>query len=133
MGTPVSTMVVEPYHIVRLVSYNVHVVVTQTERSEAGSCETGELDLATVLHALSDPIRLRIVTELAEAGERSCGAFNLPITKSTCSHHFRVLREAGVISTRVNGKSRINVLRRDELEARFPGLLDAILHAQTVS
>jgi DNA-binding transcriptional ArsR family regulator len=112
------------------VSYNGGVVITETERTPVVSCETGELDLAAVLHALSDPIRLRIVTELADGAERSCGGFNLPITKSTCSHHFRVLREAGVISTRVEGKSRINVLRRDPLEERFPGLLDAILHAQ---
>jgi DNA-binding transcriptional ArsR family regulator len=108
-------------------------VATQTERAEVATCETGELELAGVLHALSDPIRLRIVSELAEAGERSCGAFNLPITKSTCSHHFRVLREAGLISTRVAGKSRMNLLRREALEERFPGLLDAILHAQSDS
>jgi DNA-binding transcriptional ArsR family regulator len=106
-------------------------MLTETEREEVGSCDAGELELAAVLHAMSDPIRLRIVGELDEVGERACGAFNLPITKSTCSHHFRVLREAGVISTRVAGKSRINVLRRDALEDRFPGLLDAILHAQS--
>jgi DNA-binding transcriptional ArsR family regulator len=105
-------------------------MITETEREEVASCETGELELAAVLHAMSDPIRLRIISELDEGGERACGAFNLPITKSTCSHHFRVLREAGVISTRVAGKSRINVLRREALEDRFPGLLDAILHAQ---
>ena len=99
-------------------SYNLHVVITQAERAELSSCETVEVDLATVLHALSDPIRLRIVTELADGCERCCGAFNLPITKSTCSHHFRVLREAGLISTRVEGKSRINFLRRDALEDR---------------
>jgi DNA-binding transcriptional ArsR family regulator len=123
-------MIVEPYHRVRYLSYNGGVVITQTERDDVASCETGGLELAGVLHALSDPIRLRIVSELAEAGERSCGSFDLPITKSTCSHHFRVLREAGVISTRVAGKSRLNVLRRDALEERFPGLLDAILHAR---
>jgi DNA-binding transcriptional ArsR family regulator len=112
-------------------SYNGGAVITQPERAEIASSETGELDLAGVLHALSDPIRLRIVSTLADGGERSCGAFQLPITKSTSSHHFRVLREAGVISTRVEGKSRINVLRRDALDERFPGLLDAILHAQS--
>jgi DNA-binding transcriptional ArsR family regulator len=106
-------------------------VIAETERAEVASCETGQLELAAVLHAMSDPIRLRIVSELNEGGERACGAFNLPITKSTCSHHFRVLREAGVISTRVAGKSRINVLRREALEDRFPGLLDAILHARS--
>jgi DNA-binding transcriptional ArsR family regulator len=89
------------------------------------------LELEAVLHALSDPIRLRIVEELAEGGERCCGAFELPITKSTCSHHFRVLREAGVISTRVEGKNRVNALRQEALEERFPGLLEAILHARS--
>lgn len=92
--------------------------------------EVTQLDLATVLHALSDPIRLRIVAQLAGGEEMCCGAFNLPITKSTCSHHFRVLREAGVISQRATGKNRLNVLRREALDAEFPGLLDAVLRAQ---
>jgi len=91
-----------------------------------------ELELAAVLHALSDPIRLRIVGRLADVSELCCGGFDLPITKSTCSHHFRVLREAGVISQRVEGKNKLNVLRRDELDARFPGLLDAVLDASDV-
>ncbi len=96
-----------------------------------GGPEVGDLDLAAVLHALSDPIRLRIVAELAAEGEMCCKAFDLPITKSTCSHHFRVLREAGVISSRADGKTRVNTLRRDALEARFPGLLEAVLHAHS--
>jgi DNA-binding transcriptional ArsR family regulator len=91
--------------------------------------EREELDLAAVLHALSDPVRLRIVTELAEDHERTCGGFDLPVTKSTCTHHFKVLREAGVIQQRQEGTSRLNTLRRDDLEARFPGLLDTILAA----
>src|SRR5579871_1529295 len=77
-----------------------------------------ELELATVLHALSDPIRLRILARLASGEECSCGSFGLPVTKSTCSHHFRVLREAGIISTRVEGKTRLNRLRREALERR---------------
>ncbi len=89
-----------------------------------------ELDLVTVLDALSDPIRLRIVAQLADGNEYGCNAFELPIVKSTRSHHFTVLREAGVISTRVEGKSRLNRLRRDELDERFPGLLDAVLSAR---
>jgi DNA-binding transcriptional ArsR family regulator len=87
------------------------------------------LELAPVLAALSDPIRLRIVARLAEGDECSCGSFDLPVTKSTCSHHFRVLREAGVIATRIEGKTRMNRLRRDALEQAFPGLLDAVLRA----
>jgi DNA-binding transcriptional ArsR family regulator len=86
-------------------------------------------ELATVLQALSDPIRLQIVAALADGGERACGSFGLPVTKSTCSHHFRVLREAGVISQRVDGKNRLNRLSRTTLDERFPGLLDAVLRA----
>src|ERR1700683_2231515 len=85
------------------------------------------LDLATVLHALSDPLRLRIVAQLADGREHTCGSFGLPIAKSTCSHHFRVLREAGVVAQRVDGKCRLNRLRSDELNERFPGLLAAVL------
>jgi DNA-binding transcriptional ArsR family regulator len=88
-----------------------------------------ELELATVLHALSDPVRLRIVVALAGGQERACGAIELPVTKSTCTHHFRVLREAGVIHQRAAGTTRLNTLRRDDLDARFPGVLGAILEA----
>ena len=87
------------------------------------------LDLATVLHALSDPVRLRIVSQLADGGERTCGSLEVPVSKSTCSHHFRVLREAGVVAQRVDGKCRFNRLRAGELEQRFPGLLNAVLQA----
>jgi DNA-binding transcriptional ArsR family regulator len=94
--------------------------------------DRGELDLAAVLHALSDPMRLRIVAELAASGgERSCSSFNLPIVKSTCTHHFKVLREAGLIRQQVVGTKRVNSLRRDDIEARFPGLLDAVLQGAT--
>ena len=89
-----------------------------------------ELELGAVLHALSDPVRLRIVAELAEGeGECTCGSFELPVTKSTCTHHFKVLREAGVIKQRQQGTTRLNRLRRVDLETRFPGLLDTILRA----
>ena len=86
------------------------------------------LDLAAVLHALSDPVRLRIVAGLARGDDpRTCGSFELPVTKSTCTHHFKVLREAGVISQRQEGTARLNELRRADLDARFPGLLDRVL------
>jgi len=88
-------------------------------------------ELATVLQALSDPIRLQIVAALADGGEHTCGSFALPVTKSTCSHHFRVLREAGVITQRIDGKNRLNRLCPEALDQRFPGLLDAILGAYT--
>jgi DNA-binding transcriptional ArsR family regulator len=89
-----------------------------------------ELELSAVLHALSDPVRLQIVAELARGeGECTCGSFELPVTKSTCTHHFKVLREAGLIKQRQQGTTRLNTLRRADLESRFPGLLDTILTA----
>lgn len=88
-----------------------------------------DLDLASVLHALSDPVRLGIVAELADGRERTCGSFDVSVTKSTCTHHFRVLREAGLIRQRQHGTMRLNSLRRDDLDARFPGLLETILRA----
>jgi DNA-binding transcriptional ArsR family regulator len=89
-----------------------------------------ELELGAVLHALSDPVRLRIVAELARReGEYTCGSFALPVTKSTCTHHFKVLREAGLIHQRPQGTTRLNRLRREDLEVRFPGLLETILQA----
>jgi DNA-binding transcriptional ArsR family regulator len=89
-----------------------------------------DLELSAVLHALSDPVRLRIVAELARGdGECTCGSIDLPVTKSTCTHHFKVLREAGVIKQRQQGTTRLNTLRRDDLESRFPGLLETILTA----
>jgi DNA-binding transcriptional ArsR family regulator len=89
-----------------------------------------ELELGAVLHALSDPVRLRIVAELARSeGEYTCGSFALPVTKSTCTHHFKVLREAGVIHQRPQGTTRLNRLRREDLEVRFPGVLETILRA----
>jgi DNA-binding transcriptional ArsR family regulator len=88
-----------------------------------------EIELGAVLHALSDPMRLRIVAALALEDKRTCGSFNLPVTKSTCTHHFRVLREAGVIRQRLEGTTRLNSLRRKDLDTRFPGLLDSVLQA----
>jgi DNA-binding transcriptional ArsR family regulator len=101
-----------------------------TPEAQWEDCPAAEdLELSAVLHALSDPMRMRIVAGLAQEGERACKDFNLPIVKSTCAHHFRVLRESGVIRQRGMGTTRINSLRRAELDARFPGLLDAVLAA----
>jgi len=91
---------------------------------------TGELTLEAVLHALSDPVRLQVVRTLAaEQDARACGTFGLPVSKSTASHHFRVLREAGVITQEVHGRERLITLRRADLDARFPGLLGSVLAA----
>lgn len=74
-------------------------------------------------------MRLRIVVALSGGAELSCKSIDLPVVKSTCTHHFRVLREAGVIRQRHEGTSRLNSLRRADLDQRFPGLLDAVLGA----
>jgi DNA-binding transcriptional ArsR family regulator len=88
-----------------------------------------DVDLANVLHALSDPVRLEIVRALAGTGEVACSSLNGHLSKSTMSHHFKVLREAGVTHTRANGTKRLMSLRRDELEQRFPGVLSSILQS----
>jgi DNA-binding transcriptional ArsR family regulator len=85
------------------------------------------LDLFAVLNSLADPIRLSIVADLAVADDLECGTFDVPVTKSTLSHHFRVLRESGVIATTKVGTRSLNRLRRTELDDAFPGLLDAVL------
>ena len=89
-----------------------------------------EIRLEAVLHALSDQMRLRIVRQLAADGdELSCSHFDLPVTKSTTTHHFRVLREAGVVRQVYRGTAKMNGLRKDDLDDLFPGLLDAVLDA----
>lgn len=86
-----------------------------------------DLSLVEVLHALSDPIRLEIVRQLDEAGEKACGLFGIEMPKSSLSHHFHVLRKSGVIVSESQGTMLMNRLRREELETRFPGVLDSIL------
>src|SRR5438093_8520319 len=89
-----------------------------------------EIDLVTVLSAMADPVRLRLLRVLArEPGPNPCAPFiyGVEVTMATLSHHWRVLREAGVTTTVVDGRRRLVSLRRDDLEHRFPGLLDAIL------
>lgn len=86
-----------------------------------------DVSLSSVLHALSDPVRLQFVQSLAERGELPCCAVDVPVAKSTLSHHLNVLRTSGIILTRVSGTQSLTSLRREELDRRFPGLLDAIL------
>ncbi|MBG6189964.1 DNA-binding transcriptional ArsR family regulator [Arthrobacter sp. CAN_A212] len=95
---------------------------------QVGHPSAEEFLLTEVLQALSDPLRLDIVAVLAESdSELSCSAFHLPVTKSTSTHHFRVLREAGIVRQRYEGTARMNSLRRDDLESAFPGLLASVL------
>ena len=88
-----------------------------------------EIALPKVLHALSDPVRLEIVLQLAAAGEIACGCFGLVMPKSSLSHHFKVLRSSGVLLTRREGKEWVNSLRREDLNSLFPGVIDSIIAA----
>jgi len=88
-----------------------------------------EVRVEQVLYALSDPVRLEIVEKLCRTGEASCGELDGGRPKSSMSHHFRVLREAGLVWTRNEGTVHMNALRRAELGERFPGLLEAVLCA----
>ena len=96
-------------------------------QKESGGPPRGQLKLATVLHALSDDIRLNIVRQIDAGGEKACGTFNIDLPKSSLSHHFKVLREAGVLSVRRVGKELINSLRSEELEIQFPGLIKVVV------
>ncbi|MBD7994594.1 helix-turn-helix transcriptional regulator [Arthrobacter sp. Sa2CUA1] len=89
------------------------------------------VSLDTVLAALADPIRREIITQLSTGhNDQACIAFELPVSKSTSTHHFRVLREAGLITQRYEGTAILNTLRCADMESRFPGLLGAVIKAE---
>ncbi|MBX6357686.1 MAG: helix-turn-helix transcriptional regulator [Micromonosporaceae bacterium] len=91
--------------------------------------DLGEITLTEVMAALSDPIRVGLLRLLSDGRERGWGELRAPLSKSTLSHHLRVLRNAGLTRTRQEGTRCYVQLRRDDLQARFPGLLDAVLAA----
>ena len=105
--------------------------------SEAGGTSVdypaaSSIELVDVLQALADPVRLQIVRILDRSnGEMPCTDFQLelPVGKSTASHHLKVMREAGLVTARLEGTRRYYALRRDDLDARFPGLLDSVLRS----
>jgi DNA-binding transcriptional ArsR family regulator len=88
-----------------------------------------QITLSGVLYALGDPIRLEIVRQLAAKGEQNCCDFEFAIARSTMSHHFKILRESGVILSRKSGTQHLNSLRQQDLDERFPGLLTAVLQS----
>jgi DNA-binding transcriptional ArsR family regulator len=90
---------------------------------------TEELDLATILRTVGDPVRLATVRLLSDDRERRCTEVGdeLGLPASTLSYHLRLLREAGVTRTRAQGTERHISLRRDDLERRFPGLLGVLV------
>ncbi|GAB17571.1 putative ArsR family transcriptional regulator [Gordonia effusa NBRC 100432] len=94
------------------------------------------LDLTTVLAALADPVRLSLMRAIYQGVEPidcSVVAGAVDLTPATVSHHWRVLREAGLTTTTIVGRTRRIEIRRDDLEVRFPGLLDAILLPTEIS
>jgi DNA-binding transcriptional ArsR family regulator len=104
---------------------------------EQAELSRDELDLPSVMHALADPSRLRMVVALDDGVELSCAelgerAGTAP-AKSTTTHHVAVLREAGLIRTRHEGQRKLVTLRRAELDAKFPGLLDAVVGGMDAS
>jgi DNA-binding transcriptional ArsR family regulator len=105
-----------------------HMPAAHSVREKIPHPSTEALDLATIMRALGDPLRLDIVRLLADNRPRGCselsGALGLPA--STASYHLRLLREAGVTRTRAEGTQRIIALRRDDLEWRFPGLIEVL-------
>ncbi|GAA2731150.1 helix-turn-helix domain-containing protein [Actinocorallia aurantiaca] len=107
--------------------------MTATRRKSQGERVPDHPDIHTislqqVLDALVDPVRRQIVGELyAARQDLACGTIDLPVSKSTATHHFHVLREAGLIRQYYVGTSRMNALRRDEIDEVFPGLLDALV------
>lgn len=102
---------------------------SQRRRPPLTHPETAEFDLLDILHALADPTRMTIVQTLQKVPEQACGTFPVDVAPSTLTHHFRVLREAGLIRQREDGNRRWTALRTDDLESRFPGLLAAITNA----
>jgi len=99
-----------------------------TAREKIPHPSVDAFDLATVMRTVGEPLRLEIVRILADGSEWNCHALQerLGLAASTGSYHLRLLREAGVTRTRAEGTQRIISLRRDDLERRFPGLVDVL-------
>jgi DNA-binding transcriptional ArsR family regulator len=92
--------------------------------------DLSDVELTTVLFALSDPARLELIRQLATQGPQTvaqCQSVDPEVPKSTFSHHLKALREAGLVRNEPAGRQRTVTLRRGEVEARFPGLLDSVL------
>lgn len=92
---------------------------------------TEDLKLESVLYALADPVRLEIVRRLAtgDCPLNCSSAAPAHLAKSTMSHHFQILREAGLICSERRGTEVVNTLRLNEIERKFPGVVGAILNA----
>ena len=91
-----------------------------------------QIRLENILSALGNPLRLEIVRVLADDGEHPCGTVLNGVAKSTLTRHWQVLRDSGIIRQRPYGRENLLSLRREDLDARFPGLLDALLSAADI-
>jgi len=104
--------------------------VTKSSRTERiRHPEVGTLDLSTIMRALGDPLRIELVRLVDQEGEILCTELyeRVGLPNSTGSYHLRQLREAGVTRARSSGTKRMISLRREDLEARFPGFLDLVI------
>ncbi|MFI8963889.1 ArsR/SmtB family transcription factor [Streptomyces sp. NPDC053493] len=108
-------------------------MTTASHRAAPEHTHPDDVPVLTALAALADPVRLTLVRELAasETWSRACGSFDVPVGKAALSHHFAVLRAAGLVEQRDQGPKRVNRLRRTEFDARFPGLLDLVLRDES--
>ena len=106
---------------------------SQRQRGALAHPDTSDLDLLDVLHALADPTRMTIVRTLLSDPEKPCGTFPVDVAPSTLTHHFRVLRESGLIRQREEGNRKWTSLRLEDVQARFPGLIDTIVSHWTPS
>ncbi len=98
-------------------------------KDQYGHPETDDIQLGELLQALADPLRRQVISELVclpDGTERTCASFNLPVSKATLTHHFKILRHSGLIRQIDRGNSRAAHLRRAEIDQRFPGLLDLL-------
>lgn len=87
-----------------------------------------QVELTDIMYALSDPARVEIIRMIHKAGQpMTCGELNCDRPKSSMSHHFKILRDSGIIETSIEGKEHLNSLRLTEVEKKFPGILKAIL------
>jgi DNA-binding transcriptional ArsR family regulator len=91
--------------------------------------DVDDITLTRVLAALSDPLRLGLVSLLADGHERQWGELDAPVSNSTLSHHLKTLRNAGITATREEGTRCYVRLRDRDLDTRFPGLLASLLDA----
>lgn len=89
--------------------------------------DTQDIRLDDVFAALAHPVRLATLRAIADGDEHACNAILPQVGKSTMTHHFRILRDSGIVRQSRTGRRYTLALRREDLDSRFPGLLEAVL------